>query len=95
MSGFAGRSVSAPRPGSARLQAPARCADRATALSPTGPFAETKEQFLGLYVVNCADRDAAVGIARDVHRSNPTAVYEIRPVMLYLPGVPRAEGGQE
>jgi hypothetical protein len=60
-----------------------------------GPFAETKEQFLGLYVVNCADRDAAVGIARDLHRSNPTAVYEIRPVMLYLPGVPLAEGGQE
>jgi hypothetical protein len=59
-----------------------------------GPFAETKEQLLGLYVVDCADRDAAVAIARDLRRSNPTAVYEIRPVALYLPGVPLAEGGQ-
>ena len=51
-----------------------------------GPFAETKEQLLGLYVVNCADADAAIGIARDLRRANPTAVYEIRPIRLYLPG---------
>ncbi|RWL17517.1 MAG: YciI family protein [Mesorhizobium sp.] len=53
-----------------------------------GPFAETKEQLLGLYVVDCATRDAAIAIARDFRRVNPTAVYEIRPVSLYLPGVP-------
>jgi hypothetical protein len=53
-----------------------------------GPFAETKEQLLGLYVVDCATRDDAVAIARDLRRVNPTAVYEIRPVPLYLPGVP-------
>jgi hypothetical protein len=53
-----------------------------------GPFAETKEQLLGLYVVDCASEDAAIEIARDLRRVNPTAVYEIRPVSLYLPGVP-------
>ena len=51
-----------------------------------GPFAETKEQLLGLYVVNCADEDAAIGVARDLRRVNPSAVYEIRPIRLYLPG---------
>jgi hypothetical protein len=51
-----------------------------------GPFAETKEQLLGLYMVEAEDRDAAVEIARNLKRVNPTAVYEIRPVMLYIPG---------
>ncbi|MFB9982712.1 YciI family protein [Mesorhizobium kowhaii] len=55
-----------------------------------GPFAETKEQLLGLYVVDCATRDDAIAIARDLRRVNPTAVYEIRPIALYLPGVPLA-----
>jgi hypothetical protein len=58
------------------------------ALLTDGPFAETKEQLLGLYVVDCATRDAAVAVARDLRRANPTAVYEIRPVKLYLPGAP-------
>ncbi|TIV91947.1 MAG: YciI family protein [Mesorhizobium sp.] len=51
-----------------------------------GPFAETKEQLLGLYVLDCADQDEAVAVARDLRRVNPTAVYEIRPISLYLPG---------
>jgi hypothetical protein len=51
-----------------------------------GPFAETKEQLLGLYVVDCADDDAAVEAARTLRRANPNAVYEIREVMVYLPG---------
>jgi hypothetical protein len=51
-----------------------------------GPFAETKEQLLGLYVVDCASEDAAIDVARDLRRVNPTAVYEIRPIQLYLPG---------
>ena len=53
-----------------------------------GPFAETKEQLLGFYVVDCATMEAAVEAARDLRRANPSAVYEIRPVSLYLPGVP-------
>jgi hypothetical protein len=51
-----------------------------------GPFAETKEQLLGLYVVDCASEDAAIDVARDLRKVNPTAVYEIRPIALYLPG---------
>ena len=53
-----------------------------------GPFAETKEHLLGFYVVDFPDIDGAVAAARDLRRTNPTAVYEIRPVMLYLPGAP-------
>ena len=60
-----------------------------------GPFAETKEQLLGLYVVNCADDDAAITIARDLRRVNPSAVYEIRPIRLYLPGEALPETSHE
>jgi hypothetical protein len=65
-----------------------------------GPFAETKEQLLGFYVVDCATREAAVEAARDLRRANPTAVYEIRPILLYRPGLPfpiteaGSEGGE-
>ena len=61
-----------------------------TGLVIDGPFAETKEQLLGFYVVDCASEDAAIEAARDLRRANPSAVYEIRPVSLYLPGVPFA-----
>jgi hypothetical protein len=60
-----------------------------------GPFAETKEQLLGLYVLNCADEEEAIGIARDLRRVNPTAVYEIRPIRLYLPGEALPETASE
>ncbi len=53
-----------------------------------GPFAETKEQLLGFYVVDCADDDAAVEVARQLRGANPTAVYEVRPIALYIPGAP-------
>ncbi|WP_105421876.1 YciI family protein [Neorhizobium sp. T25_27] len=51
-----------------------------------GPFAETKEQLLGLYVVDFPTIEGAIAAARDLRRANPTAVYEIRPILLYLPG---------
>ena len=60
-----------------------------------GPFAETKEQLLGLYVVNCDDADAALDVARDLRRVNPSAVYEIRPIRLYLPGETLPETASE
>ena len=56
-----------------------------------GPFTETKEQLLGFYVIDCADREAAIAAARDLRRANPSAMYEIRPVSLYRPGVPFPE----
>ena len=52
-----------------------------------GPFIESKEQLLGFYVLDCANRDAAIAAARDLRRVNPGAIYEIRPVRLYRPGV--------
>ncbi|MGK6312717.1 YciI family protein [Neorhizobium sp. DT-125] len=57
-----------------------------------GPFAETKEQLLGFYVVDFPTLDDAVAAARELRRANPTAVYEIRPISLYLPGAPLASG---
>jgi hypothetical protein len=55
-----------------------------------GPFAETKEQLLGLYVIDCADENAALDVARQLRQVNPTAVYEIREIRKYLPGAPVA-----
>lgn len=63
---------------------------RAGGLVLDGPFAETKEHLLGFYVVDCGTRDGAVAIALDLQQVNPTAVYEIRPVLLHVPGAPLA-----
>ena len=52
-----------------------------------GPYAETKEQFLGFYVVNVESLEEAKSIATDLERANPgLGGYEIRPVSLFLPG---------
>ncbi|WP_291860621.1 YciI family protein [Bradyrhizobium sp.] len=56
-----------------------------------GPFAETKEQLLGFYIVDCASETAATELARQLRRVNASAIYEIRPIQLYLPGVPFPE----
>jgi hypothetical protein len=73
----------------ARLSATERaCVVRGPDLVTDGPFTESKEQLLGFYVIDCADRDAAITAARDLQRANPSAIYEIRPILLYLPGTP-------
>lgn len=51
-----------------------------------GPFAETKEQLLGFYIVDCASMEEAIGIARDLGKANPGGAYEIRPVGIFFPG---------
>jgi hypothetical protein len=51
-----------------------------------GPFAETKEQLLGFYVVDCSELEEAIGIARDLAHANPGGAYEIRPIRVFLPG---------
>jgi hypothetical protein len=56
-----------------------------------GPFAETKEQLLGLYLLDCANEAAAVDAARELQRVNPGAVYEIRAIRRYIPGVAMPE----
>ena len=60
--------------------------DREEPLVLDGPFAETKEQLLGFYLVDCASLEEAIGIARSLGAANPGGAYEIRPVMLYKPG---------
>jgi hypothetical protein len=50
-----------------------------------GPFAETKEQLLGFHLVEYDTDDEAIAAARRLRQVNPTAVYEIRPVKLYVP----------
>lgn len=52
-----------------------------------GPYAETKEQLLGFYIVDCDTREEAVEIAKELERANPgIGGYEIRPITLFLPG---------
>ena len=51
-----------------------------------GPFAETKEQLLGFYVVDCKNLDEALAVARDLGEANPGGAYEIRPVGVLNPG---------
>jgi len=51
-----------------------------------GPFAETKEQLLGFYVVDCASLDDALEVAKDLGRANPGGAYELRPLGLFRPG---------
>lgn len=58
-----------------------------------GPFAETKEQLLGLYVLDVSDLEAALEVARDLAAANPGGAYEVRPIALYVPdrrGAPAA-----
>lgn len=51
-----------------------------------GPFAETKEQLLGFYVIDCKNLDEALDVARDLGKANPGGAYEIRPVGMFTPG---------
>lgn len=62
--------------------------DREQPLVIDGPFAETKEQLLGFYLVDCASLDEAIEIARDLGRANPGGAYEIRPVSIFHSGNP-------
>jgi hypothetical protein len=43
-----------------------------------GPFAETKEQLMGLYILECATMDEAVEQAKKLPQG--LAAYEVRPV---------------
>jgi len=51
-----------------------------------GPFAETKEQLLGFYVIDCADLEEALEIAGELGRANPGGAYEIRPLLVFNRG---------
>ena len=50
-----------------------------------GPFAETKEQLLGFFIVDCANLDEVLAVTKELGASNPGGSYEIRPVGVYFP----------
>lgn len=58
-----------------------------------GPFAETKEQLLGFYVIDVENLDVAIQIARDMTEANPGGAYELRPIALYYPNGEAIEDG--
>jgi len=60
--------------------------DREQPIVIDGPFAETKEQLLGFYIVDCQSLDEVLEIARELGAANPGGAYEIRPVGVFFPG---------
>ena len=53
-----------------------------------GPYAETKEQLLGFYIIEVDDLEEGLSFARELTAANPGGAYELRPIMLYNPGAP-------
>ncbi|MQB42337.1 YciI family protein [Rhizobium sp. ICMP 5592] len=52
-----------------------------------GPFAETKEQLLGFYVIDFESLDEAIEFSKKLAVANPGAgSYEIRPLYVFRPG---------
>ena len=51
-------------------------------LTTDGPFAETREQLGGYYLVEAKDLDAALGIAARIPGAK-TGSIEVRPIMVY------------
>jgi hypothetical protein len=55
-----------------------------------GPFAETKEQLLGFYIVGCASLEEAIEAARLLMAPRVAAglmgTLEIRPISVFFPG---------
>jgi hypothetical protein len=60
--------------------------DREPPIVIDGPFAETKEQLLGFYIVDAENLEEVLTIARDLADANPGGAYEIRPVGLFKDG---------
>jgi hypothetical protein len=67
----------------------------ATTLAPTGetltvdgPFAETKEQLLGIWILDCASPEDAVEAGRRLApvRGPGSGPLEVRPIRMYNPG---------
>ena len=49
-----------------------------------GPFAETKEQLLGFYVIEAATRDEAIAVAKDLAAASGSAgAFEVRPLLYF------------
>jgi hypothetical protein len=54
-----------------------------------GPFAETKEQLLGFYVIDCEGLDQALETAKELAAASGSAgAFELRPIMVLNPVAP-------
>jgi hypothetical protein len=79
----------------ARLDVTGKAKTLRTGAVLDGPFAETKEQLLGFYVADFPGEDAAFDAISHLSRANPTAVYEVRPIKLFIPGAAFPETAAE
>jgi len=57
--------------------------DREPFLLTDGPYAETKEQILGFYVIDCDSQEEAIEVARELGHANPGGAFEIRPMIYF------------
>ncbi|WP_372784375.1 YciI family protein [Phenylobacterium sp.] len=57
-----------------------------TPLVIDGPFAETKEQLLGFYLVDCEDLEEVLTFCKELGAVNPGGAYEIRPLHYFSNG---------
>ena len=62
-------------------------------LTTDGPFAETREQLGGYYLVEARDLDAAIEIAARIPGAKNGSV-EVRPIMIYSPELVQARSGR-
>jgi hypothetical protein len=52
-----------------------------------GPFAETKEQLLGFFIVECASLEQAIETAKELGAASSNhGSYEVRPLAVFKPG---------
>ncbi|UPT62044.1 MAG: YciI family protein [Hyphomonadaceae bacterium JAD_PAG50586_4] len=51
-----------------------------------GPYAETKEQLLGFYIIDVDSLEEGLEFARELTAANPGGAYELRPIMIYNEG---------
>lgn len=52
-----------------------------------GPFAETKEQLLGFYMIDCTSHEDAMREAKLIGGACNARTLEVRPVQLFYPGI--------
>src|SRR5690349_6442839 len=48
-----------------------------------GPYAETKEQILGFFVIDFDSQEEAIEFARELGHANPGGAFEIRPMIYF------------
>ena len=67
--------------------------ERAPFVVTDGPYAETKEQILGFYVVDCETEEEALEFVRELGEANPGGAFEVRPVIYFNGSLGSHEAG--